>query len=58
MAILLLARWYIDAYCIQHYAMVQNTHLPFFLSYGPKTVQSLTPVKFRKQHSSNSMICE
>jgi len=32
------ARRYTDAYCIQHSptAMVQNTHLPFFLGYGPK----------------------
>jgi len=34
-------------------AMVQNTHLPFFLSYGPKTAQSLSPMP----HRSNSMSC-
>jgi len=51
-----------DAYWIQHIptTMVQNTHPPFFLDYGPKTAQSLTPMtmKFRKPHSSKSMSCE
>jgi len=54
-------RRYTDAYCIQPSptAMVQNTHLPFFLGYGPKTSQSLTPMmtKFMMPHSSNSMSC-
>jgi len=51
-----------DAYCIHQRptAMVQNTHLPFFLGYDPKTVQSLNPmmVSFREPHSSNSMSYE
>jgi len=42
--------------------LVQNTHLPFFLGYGPKMVQSLTPMtmrfNFREPHNSITMSCE
>jgi len=59
MAIYPSARWCTDAYCTQHSstAIVQNTHLPFFLGYSLKTIQSLTPMTttFRESHSNNSM---
>ena len=40
-------------------AMVQNTNLPFFLGYDPKTAQNLTPTttKFREPRTSNGMNC-
>jgi len=41
-------------------AVVQDSELPYFLSYGPVTVHSLTPMtmRFRESYSSMSMSCK